>query len=182
MNRPAKDQRRVPRDVLALITDISGGEVAGVTDVYSAQSSGAPVSVSLAKINGVLGSSFSREEVEDVLESVVDGLRRSRVSPVPREKRGLNHHLIERRLLDGLDAVAVGNGCTGGGGGSITLQEDGVTRTASCSRASRRRQYTQPQSFLHGSSGPTPQSGQASARSRASRPPSRSPTTTASPS
>ncbi len=57
------------RNVLALITDIAGGEVVGVVDEYPAPASApAPVSVSLAKINGVLGSDFSREEVEEVFK------------------------------------------------------------------------------------------------------------------
>ncbi|MCR4333474.1 MAG: phenylalanine--tRNA ligase subunit beta [Patescibacteria group bacterium] len=67
-NRPSPELAAYGmRDVLALITDIAGGEVVGVTDVYSARREVAPtVSVSLTKINDVLGSSFSREEVENV--------------------------------------------------------------------------------------------------------------------
>lgn len=57
------------RNVLALIQDIAGGEVTGVVDEYPAPASApAPVSVSLEKINGVLGSNFSREEVENVFK------------------------------------------------------------------------------------------------------------------
>ena len=57
------------RDVLALITLIAGGEVVGVVDEYPAPvPARAPVNVSLTRINGVLGSSFSKEEVESVLE------------------------------------------------------------------------------------------------------------------
>ena len=57
------------RDVLALITKIAGGEVVGVTDVYPAPAPVAmPVSVSLARMNGILGSGFSREEVESVFK------------------------------------------------------------------------------------------------------------------
>ncbi|KKW41396.1 MAG: Phenylalanine-tRNA ligase beta subunit [Parcubacteria group bacterium GW2011_GWB1_55_9] len=54
------------RDVLALITDIAGGEVVGVVDEYPARPETKPVLVTLACINGVLGSSFSRDEVLDV--------------------------------------------------------------------------------------------------------------------
>jgi phenylalanyl-tRNA synthetase beta chain len=55
------------RDVLTLITKMAGGKVEGVVDMYPArpeQSRG--VSVSLLKVNGVLGSSFSVNEVADV--------------------------------------------------------------------------------------------------------------------
>ena len=57
------------RDVLALITEIAGGEVVGVVDEYPAfpeRSRG--ISVTLEKINSVLGSSFSHTEVEDALK------------------------------------------------------------------------------------------------------------------
>lgn len=57
------------RDVLALITEIAGGEVVGVVDEYPARSQAVPeVSVSLEKINGVLGASFTKEEVESVFK------------------------------------------------------------------------------------------------------------------
>jgi len=57
------------RDVLSLITEIAGGEVEGVTDAYPAcQERSREVSVSLSRINGVLGSDFSKEEVENVFK------------------------------------------------------------------------------------------------------------------
>jgi phenylalanyl-tRNA synthetase beta subunit len=57
------------RDVLALIREIAGGEVAGVVDEYpSRPEQNKTVSVSLTKINGVLGSSFGNEEVENVFK------------------------------------------------------------------------------------------------------------------
>lgn len=56
------------RDVLALILDIAGGEVASVVDVYPARRTTAPVSVSLTKINSVLGSSFGNDEVLNVFK------------------------------------------------------------------------------------------------------------------
>lgn len=57
------------RDVLKLITDIAGGEVVEVVDEYpTPPEQNKEVSVSLGKINGVLGSSFSKEEVENVLK------------------------------------------------------------------------------------------------------------------
>ncbi|MFA5942721.1 MAG: phenylalanine--tRNA ligase subunit beta [Candidatus Paceibacterota bacterium] len=57
------------RDVISLIREVAGGEVAGVVDTYPARSGSEQerkVSVSLEKINGVLGSDFSKEEVIDV--------------------------------------------------------------------------------------------------------------------
>ncbi|MDP1707164.1 MAG: hypothetical protein Q8L30_01250, partial [bacterium] len=67
-NRPSPELASYGmREVLALIQEIAGGEVACVVDEYPApESAPAPVSVSLAKVNGVLGSDFSREEVENV--------------------------------------------------------------------------------------------------------------------
>jgi phenylalanyl-tRNA synthetase beta chain len=62
------------RDVLKLITDIAGGEVEGVVDVYTQRAEGspdsfsAPVSVSLSKINALLGSSYQLEEVEHAFD------------------------------------------------------------------------------------------------------------------
>jgi phenylalanyl-tRNA synthetase beta chain len=52
------------RDVLALITEVAGGEVVGVTDVSAAHTMAAPVSVSLVRINSLLGSSYTTTEVE----------------------------------------------------------------------------------------------------------------------
>lgn len=57
------------RDVLALIQEVAGGEVVGVVDEYPNRAGqNQEVSVSLAKINDVLGSSFSKEEVENVFK------------------------------------------------------------------------------------------------------------------
>jgi len=57
------------RDVLALIQEIAGGEIASVVDAYPIHAKkNREVSVSLAKINGVLGSNFSKKEVSNVFE------------------------------------------------------------------------------------------------------------------
>lgn len=57
------------RNVLTLITDIAGGEVVGVVDEYLTRpEQNREVSVSLAKINGVLGSDFSHDDVENVFK------------------------------------------------------------------------------------------------------------------
>lgn len=55
------------RDILALIKDIAGGTVMGVNDVYPNPQSSTSVSVSLEKINGLLGSSLSSADVEKTL-------------------------------------------------------------------------------------------------------------------
>jgi len=68
-NRPSPELAAYGmRDVLALILDIAGGEVVSVVDEYPARPQVAPVSMSLQKINGVLGSDFSKGEVEGVLK------------------------------------------------------------------------------------------------------------------
>ena len=54
------------RAVLALIADIAGGTLVGVTDVYPNPPVPQPVSVSLDAVNGLLGSSFTKEDVESV--------------------------------------------------------------------------------------------------------------------
>ncbi len=61
------------REVVALIADIAGGELEGVTDVYGAheQAKPASVTVSLEKINRLLGSDFSREQVRKVFTRLV---------------------------------------------------------------------------------------------------------------
>lgn len=54
------------RDVLALITDVAGGKVVDVVDMYPAPSISPIVSVSLSRINGLLGSNFTLEEIVEV--------------------------------------------------------------------------------------------------------------------
>ncbi len=66
-NRPSPELAAYGmRDVLALIIGVAGGEVASVVDVYPSRPMVAPVSVSLAHINGLLGSNFTMEEVSEV--------------------------------------------------------------------------------------------------------------------
>lgn len=55
------------RDALALITAVAGGEVVGVVDVYPEPVDSQPVSVTLAQVNSLLGSSFSRGDIEHAL-------------------------------------------------------------------------------------------------------------------
>ena len=56
------------RDILALITDLAGGEVKGVVDFYPEPVETAPVVASLTALNGRLGSSFTDEEVRSVFD------------------------------------------------------------------------------------------------------------------
>ncbi|HUQ30461.1 MAG TPA: phenylalanine--tRNA ligase subunit beta [Candidatus Paceibacterota bacterium] len=66
-NRPSPELAAYAmRDVLALITQIAGGEVVGVVDTYAAQPKIASVTTTLSRINGLLGSDFSKGEVESV--------------------------------------------------------------------------------------------------------------------
>lgn len=69
-NRPSPELAAYGmRDALALITAIAGGEVEGVADEYPDRPMVRPgVSVSLAKINSILGSNFSKKEVEMVFK------------------------------------------------------------------------------------------------------------------
>lgn len=53
------------RDVIALIQKVAGGELVGVTDVFPNPPEPETVSVSLSRINGILGSSISTEEVRN---------------------------------------------------------------------------------------------------------------------
>ena len=55
------------RDVLALIQEVAGGTVVGVNDVYDGNAALTPVSVTATKINSILGSSFSLEEIAATL-------------------------------------------------------------------------------------------------------------------
>lgn len=56
------------RDVLALITEIAGGEVVGVVDVYpNPEQARLPVSFTLSDVGRVLGTSFTQEEVAGAL-------------------------------------------------------------------------------------------------------------------
>jgi len=54
------------RDVIALILDITGGELEGVVDEYLIKKENKPVSVSISEINGLLGTDISIKEVEDI--------------------------------------------------------------------------------------------------------------------
>ncbi|HWH16492.1 MAG TPA: phenylalanine--tRNA ligase subunit beta [Candidatus Paceibacterota bacterium] len=58
------------RDVLALITDIAGGTVIGVTDRYPSPEERSAVSVSLEEIAGTLGIALSVEEVGAALTAL----------------------------------------------------------------------------------------------------------------
>ncbi len=68
-NRPAPALAAYAmRDALALILAVAGGELAGVADAFPSPVAIQPVTVSLAAINGRLGSSFTRDEVLAVFD------------------------------------------------------------------------------------------------------------------
>ncbi len=52
------------RDIVKLITDVAGGELVGVVDVYPSVQSIESVSVSCAQIEARLGAAFTEEEIE----------------------------------------------------------------------------------------------------------------------
>lgn len=54
--------------VIELIQKVAGGEIVGVTDVYPNPREPQTASVSLAKINGILGSTFSIEDVRGAFD------------------------------------------------------------------------------------------------------------------
>lgn len=58
------------RDIIKLITDIAGGELVGVVDVYPHKEEVVPVSVSLKDIEARLGIPYTREQVERVLTAL----------------------------------------------------------------------------------------------------------------
>lgn len=59
------------RDVLALVLKVAGGDLAGVVDCYAAVVEPTPVSVSLSRLNSILGSSFSSEEVRGAFDRLL---------------------------------------------------------------------------------------------------------------
>jgi phenylalanyl-tRNA synthetase beta chain len=54
------------RDVLKLITDIAGGEAVSVIDEYPAKAEPSPVGTTRDRVNGLLGSEFSADEIAGV--------------------------------------------------------------------------------------------------------------------
>ncbi len=56
------------RDIVKLITDIAGGEFEGVVDEYLVKQEVATVTVSIEKVNSLLGLSLSAEEVKTIIE------------------------------------------------------------------------------------------------------------------
>jgi len=114
-NRPSPELAAYGmRDVLALIQEIAGGEVIGVIDVYPTRSEKIQeVSVSLAKINGVLGVNFSKEEVADAfrrldLDTKIDGETFTVTPSFERNDIQIPEDLIEEvgRIL-GYDRVSI---------------------------------------------------------------------------
>lgn len=112
-NRPSPELAAYGmRDVLALITDIAGGEVVGVVDEYPTHTdTNQPVSVTLEKISNILGSDFSREEVENAfarlgLETKTEGDTFTIMPPFERTDLAIPEDLVEEigRIL-GYDKI-----------------------------------------------------------------------------
>jgi len=89
------------REVLALIQKVAGGEIAEVVDEYPARPQESwNVSVSLAKMNGILGSRFTKKDVADVftrlgLEVRVDGDTFTVTPPFERTDLTIPEDLVE---------------------------------------------------------------------------------------
>lgn len=78
-NRPSPELAAYGmRDVLALISDIADGTVEAITDAYPGEvPAPMPVTVSLEKINGMLGSNFTKDDVQGVCERLGLGVATS---------------------------------------------------------------------------------------------------------
>lgn len=88
------------RDVLSLITELAGGEVVGVNDVYPNPHKNESVSVSLARINGLLGTNYSNEDVVGAFERLglthhTDGDTYAVVVPFERRDLSIPEDLVE---------------------------------------------------------------------------------------
>lgn len=101
-NRPSPELAAYGmRDVLALITDVAGGEVVGAVDEYPTHAKpNEEVSVALSRINAVLGSHFSPEDVASVfkrlgLKTAVDGEVFTVTPPFERTDLTMAEDLIE---------------------------------------------------------------------------------------
>ncbi len=100
------------RDVLALITDIAGGEVTSVVDVYPARLVVAPVAVSHSRVNGLLGSSFTIADIEEVfrrlgLDASVENDVFTITPPFERTDLVINEDLVEEvGRIRGYDTIA----------------------------------------------------------------------------
>lgn len=100
------------RDVLALIQKVAGGEVLGACDVFPAPPEPQTVSVSLARIQEVLGAPFTADEVRSVFDKL--GFSYTEVEDafvvlVPFERRDLviAEDLVEEvGRIRGYDAIA----------------------------------------------------------------------------
>ncbi|MDB5244139.1 MAG: phenylalanyl-tRNA synthetase subunit beta, phenylalanyl-tRNA synthetase beta chain [Parcubacteria group bacterium] len=88
------------RDVLAIIAEVAGGTLEGVVDEYPARPKVAPVQVSRTRINGLLGSAFTTEQIVDVfhrldLPTGVEGDVFTVTPPLERVDLTIPENLIE---------------------------------------------------------------------------------------
>ena len=100
-NRPSPELAHYGmRDVLALITEIAGGSVVGVTDVYPHPEERAAVAVALEEIRATLGTELRAQEVADALTRLgfsfeVEGDRFTVLVPFERRDLTIGADLVE---------------------------------------------------------------------------------------
>ena len=88
------------QDVADLITDIAGGRITGFQDVYPETRTVASVSVTLGKINALLGVALTAEEVGSILDRfgyqhTVEGEQFSVIPPVERPDLVIAEDVVE---------------------------------------------------------------------------------------
>ncbi len=100
------------RDILALLKEIAGGEFIGAVDFYPSPKQLASVTTTRSRINGLLGSDFSQEEILNVFKRLnlitkVDGEEFTVTPPFERTDLTIPEDLAEEtgRIL-GYDRVA----------------------------------------------------------------------------
>lgn len=111
-NRPSPELAAYGvREVLKLITEMAGGEVVGVVDEYPNRPEPKTVSVTLGRVNRLLGSSFSREEALDAFRRLAlpveaDGDTFTVTPPFERTDLAIPEDLVEEvgRIL-GYDRI-----------------------------------------------------------------------------
>ncbi len=88
------------RDIVKLITDLAGGELVGVIDVYPAKQVNQSVEVSLTQISARLGADYTLEEVKDVFGRLnfaytLDGDTFTVTPPFERRDIGIAEDIVE---------------------------------------------------------------------------------------
>ena len=100
-NRPSPELAAYGmKELLALIEEVAGGKTEGVHDLYPTPARTGSVRVTLAAINGLLGSSFTKDDVESAwkrlsLPFTADGEAWTVTPPFPRTDLVIPEDLIE---------------------------------------------------------------------------------------